>query len=83
MKQALSDLQAALADKNDIEYRSRSIVGKMALTMQAATLLQFGDAEVADAYCKARLAFSNQGWVYGTLPRGIDCASLISRAKPC
>ena len=82
MKQALNELQAALADKDDIEYRSRSIVEKMALAIQASTLLQFGNEEVADAYCKARLDPSNQGWVYGTLPRGIDCASLISRAKP-
>jgi putative acyl-CoA dehydrogenase len=79
---ALDDLQAALADKNDIEYRSRSIVGKMALTIQASTLLQFGKSEVADAYCKARLVSSGQGWVYGTLPRTIDCASLIKRAQP-
>jgi len=83
MSQALDDLQAALSNKSDIEYRSRSIVGKMALAIQASTLLQFGDAEVADAYCKARLDLSNQGWVYGTLPESIDCASLIKRAKPC
>jgi len=83
MDQALIDLQAELSDKSDIEYRSRSIVGKMALSIQASTLLQFGQAEVADAYCKSRLSSSNQGWVYGTLPGSIDCASLIERAKPC
>jgi putative acyl-CoA dehydrogenase len=82
MDHALDDLQAALANKSDIEYRSRSIVGKMALTIQASTLLQFGKAEVADAYCKGRLDSSGQGWVYGTLPRTIDCASLIKRAQP-
>ena len=80
---ALNDLQAALADKSDIEYRSRSIVGKMALSIQASTLLQYGHAEIADAYCKARLSPANQGWAYGTLPSTIDCASLIRRAKPC
>lgn len=83
MNRSLSDLQAELSDKNDVEYRSRRIVEKMALTIQASTLLQYGKAEVADAYCKARLDVPNHGWVYGTLPRGIDCASLIARAKPC
>jgi len=83
MAQALGDLQAELSDKSNMEYRSRNIVEKMALTIQASTLLQHGNAEVADAYCKARLDTSNQGWVYGTLPKGIDCASLIERAKPC
>lgn len=83
MNRSLSDLQAELSDKNDVEYRSRRIVEKMALTIQASTLLQYGKAEVADAYCKARLDVPNHGWVYGTLPRGIDCAALIARAKPC
>jgi len=82
MDKALSDLKAELTDTSDIEYRSRRIVEKMALTIQASTLLQYGNAEVADAYCQARLNGSNQGWVYGTLPKGIDCASLIERAKP-
>jgi len=83
MDRSLRDLQAALADKNDIEYRSRGIVEKMALSIQASTLLEYGNEEVADAYCKGRLDASNQGWVYGTLPRSIDCAALIARAKPC
>jgi len=82
MDKALSDLKVELTDTSDIEYRSRRIVEKMALTIQASTLLQYGNAEVADAYCQARLNGSNQGWVYGTLPKGIDCASLIERAKP-
>ena len=82
MDQALSDLKTELMDKSDIEYRSRRIVEKMALSAQASTLLQYGNAEVADAYCQARLNGANQGWVYGTLPKGIDCASLIKRAMP-
>jgi putative acyl-CoA dehydrogenase len=82
MDAALDDLHQALSDKSDIEYRSRSIVEKMALCFQASSLLQFGNAEIADAFCQARLKTNNQGWVYGTLPRDIDCGSIINRATP-
>lgn len=82
MDKALSDLQAELSNVSDIEYRSRSIVGQMALAFQASTLLQYGQAEIADAYCQARLNGTNQGWVYGSLPKGIDCSALINRASP-
>ena len=83
MDKALSDLKSELENSNNIEYRSRVIVEKMALTFQAATLLQYGNDEVADAFCQARLKSKNNGWVYGTLPDGIDCGSLIQRARPC
>jgi len=82
MDRALVDLQAAFADQADIEYRSRDLVGKMALAMQASCLLTEGDEQVADAFCQARLGNDNTGWVYGTLPRNIDCAALIERATP-
>ena len=82
MDAALTDLTHALSDLNELEYQSRSLVGKMALTIQAATLWQYGDPDVASAFCEARLRKDNQGWVYGTLPKGIDCESLIARAWP-
>jgi putative acyl-CoA dehydrogenase len=51
----------------------------MALALQAALLVQHAPAFVADAYCAARLG--QQGAAqYGTLPRGVDCAAIISRA---
>ena len=82
MDQAIVDLQSEFADTRDIEYRSRQIVGKMALAMQASCLLQYGDELVADAFCQARLNRDNSGWVYGTLPKGVDCSALIKRAQP-
>ena len=83
MDLALSNLQAEIANQDDFEYRSRSIVEKMALCFQGASLLQYGNSETADAFCLARLKSDNKGWVYGTLSRNIDCASIISRATPC
>lgn len=79
---ALSSLQKNLSDKNNLEYRSRSIVEQMALLFQASSLLQYGNDLVADAFCSARLKNENKGWVYGTLPANIDCNAMIKRATP-
>jgi putative acyl-CoA dehydrogenase len=53
----------------------------MALAIQAALLLQHAPAQVADAFCASRLAAGGHR-NYGTLPRGVDCATLIERATP-
>lgn len=79
---ALDRVQASFTNQSDVEYRSRQIVGDMALVMQAASLWSYGDASVAEAFCEARLSGSNDGWVYGTLPRSVDCDMLIRRAMP-
>lgn len=79
----LDKVYSDLADKDSIEYKSRSIVENMALLFQATTLLQYSDPLIADAFCKARLKNENKGWVYGTLPVNIDCGAIIERATPC
>ncbi len=82
ISETLKALQADFEEKENIEFRSRSIVEKMALLFQASTLLQYGNSLVADAFCTARLKNENKGWVYGTLPANIDCNALIQRATP-
>lgn len=82
MDEALNDLHQELSNQKDIEYRSRGIVEKMALCFQGASLLQYGNEEIANAFCLARLKSDNKGWVYGTLPGDIDCYSIINRATP-
>jgi putative acyl-CoA dehydrogenase len=79
----LNQLHQELEDTQNIEYRSRTIVGNMAQLFQASTLLQYGNPEIAAAFCQARLKNENKGWVYGTLPNDIDCGSIIQRALPC
>lgn len=78
----LDTLHKDFADKENLEYRSRSIVEKMALLFQASSLLQYGNDLVADAFCSARLKNENKGWVYGTLPANINCNAIIKRATP-
>ncbi|MGA2778881.1 MAG: acyl-CoA dehydrogenase family protein [Steroidobacteraceae bacterium] len=74
-------LRKDLEDPTEIEYRARDVVGRLALVLQAALLLQHAPSVIADAFCASRLGDSLPG-NYGTLPRGIDCAAIIDRATP-
>jgi len=77
----VQSLQAEFKDLDDIEYRARSVVDRMALAIQAALLVQHAPAAVADAFCASRLDGGGHRQ-FGTLPRGVDCATLIRRATP-
>jgi len=74
-------LRKELGDEDDIEYRARDIVDRMALAIQAALLLQHAPTHVADAFCSSRLHVVGTH-NYGTLPRGVDRAAIIDRATP-
>ena len=71
-----------LGARDDIEYRARSIVGRMALALQGSLLIRHAPPAVADAFCASRLGEQPGGGVYGELPRGVDCAAIIRRATP-
>ncbi|MDX9842916.1 MAG: isovaleryl-CoA dehydrogenase [Aquabacterium sp.] len=77
----VADLQHAFTDLSDLEYRARDVVGRMALAVQAALLVQHAPSVVSDAFCASRLNDGSHHH-YGTLPRGVDCAALITRATP-
>jgi putative acyl-CoA dehydrogenase len=70
-----------LRDPAEIEYRARDIVARMALTLQAALLLQHAPRAVSDAFCRSRLAGGGHNH-FGVLPRGVDCGAIIERAWP-
>jgi putative acyl-CoA dehydrogenase len=74
-------LQQEFSDPNELEYRARDVVDRMALAIQAALLLQHAPASVADAFCSSRLGNGGQR-NYGSLPRGVDCEAIIKRATP-
>ncbi len=73
-------LSQAFDDRETLELRSRSVVERMALALQASVLLRGGHAEVADAWCSSRLG-GEHGVNYGTLSPAAPIASLIRRAK--
>ncbi len=66
---------------DDFQYRARYLVEQLALCLQASLLLRSDNQLVAEAFCQSRLS-GESGLVYGTLPSGIDVASLVSRANP-
>ncbi len=82
---ALDASIAALKDefsrREDQELRARSIVEKIANTLQAALLVQHAPAAIADAFCASRLGPHWTG-TYGTLPAGVDFDAILERATP-
>ena len=77
----LDALHQDLRQSDELEYRSRELVDRMAMGIQAALLIQHAPGFVADAFCASRLG-GNVHRNFGTLPRGIDCQALIERATP-
>ena len=75
----LKEIIAALADQANLEMRSRYIVERMALALQAALLIRAGDRQVADAFCSSRLAGAH-GLAFGTLTPESPLTYLIDRA---
>ncbi|MEZ3161354.1 acyl-CoA dehydrogenase family protein [Microbacterium sp. BWT-B31] len=66
------------ADPESLEYRARSVVGELAVALQASLLLRHAPAPVADAFVASRLA-GERGAVYGTLGPGVDLDAVIDR----
>jgi putative acyl-CoA dehydrogenase len=72
-------LQRDLADSDTLELRSRLLVERMALALQAALLVRAGNRPVADAFCESRLGGAH-GLAFGTLPAHASMKILIERA---
>lgn len=77
----LNSLKDEFTDIASLEYRSRSVVEKLALGLQASTLLKHGNQDVAEGFITSRIQNSAQ-LNYGTLPKGINCEAIITRAQP-
>ena len=56
------------------------IVERMALALQASTLLRAGNSMVSDAFCASRLGGAH-GFNFGTLPADTPLTALIERAS--
>jgi putative acyl-CoA dehydrogenase len=81
----LDDFVAAVRRELDdgaaLEQRARRLVERLALALQGSLLLRHGHPAVAAAFCASRLA-GDHGRAFGTLPPGIDFATIIERARP-
>ena len=53
---ALALLRKEFSDADELEYRARHVVERMAMLLQGSLLLRHGDPAVADAFVASRLA---------------------------
>ena len=77
---ALALLRKEFSDAAELEYRARRVVERMAMLLQGSLLLQHGNTAVADAFVASRLG-GDWGVAYGTLPTGLDTATILERAS--
>jgi putative acyl-CoA dehydrogenase len=77
---ALAMVRKQLSDADEIQFRARRIVEQMAMLLQASLLLRHAPTAVADAFVGSRLA-GDWGVAYGTLPAGVDTATILERAR--
>jgi putative acyl-CoA dehydrogenase len=76
---AVSRLRADLEELD--EAGARRLVERLALCLAGSLLLRHGAPAVAQAFCVTRLG-GEGGRTYGTLPRGVDAASIVERHRP-
>ena len=77
----VGDLKESFSDQSQIQLRSRRIVEKVALALQATVLINGGNDALADAFCASRLD-GDAGLMFGTLPAGTAIDELVERGRP-
>ncbi|MEU4033965.1 acyl-CoA dehydrogenase family protein [Streptomyces collinus] len=81
LDRAVKDLFTDLADLEGVEGRARRLAERLALVLQGSLLVRYAPPAVADAFCASRLG-GDRGAAFGTLPSGLDLASVVERARP-
>ena len=77
----VASIATDLSNLDDVEYRARDLVDRLALALQASLLVRHAPSLVSDAFCHSRLGQTGQH-NYGTLPCGVNVAAIIERATP-
>jgi putative acyl-CoA dehydrogenase len=80
LDEAVIALRKELTDLEDAQFRARRLVERLALCLQGALLVRYGDPAVADAFCASRLG-GDWGVAFGTLPSGVDTAAILARVQ--
>jgi putative acyl-CoA dehydrogenase len=62
------------------ESNARRIVERMAVVLEGSLLARYGDQAVAGAFIASRLA-GDWGHSFGTLPTGLDLATIVARHR--
>ena len=73
-------VEKELLNVDDLEFRARRVVEKLALALQSSVLLRNAPDFVGAAFCNSRLTENYLS--FGTLPVGTEFEKLISRSIP-
>ncbi|MDE2482911.1 MAG: acyl-CoA dehydrogenase family protein [bacterium] len=81
MREAIHALERDLATLDEIEWRARALVERMAILWQAALLVQHAPNYVSDGFVESRVV-GNWGHTLGTLPIKTALRGIVERAAP-
>ena len=75
------NIEKELLDVDNLEFRARRVVEKLALVLQASVLLKNAPDFISEAFCNSRLSDDNS-LSFGTLPIGTEFEKIINRSMP-
>jgi putative acyl-CoA dehydrogenase len=81
LDRAIVELKKQLSNGAGVEAGARRLVERMAVVLEGSLLVHHGDPAVADAFCASRLG-GDWGHSFGTLPGGLQLASIVQRHRP-
>ena len=81
LDRSVAELKKDLSNGARIEAGARRLVERMAVALEGSLLVRYGDGAVADAFCASRLG-GDWGHSFGTLPQGLQLASIVQRHRP-
>ena len=81
LDRSVVELKIELANGAGAEAGARRLVERMAMVLEGSLLVRYGDPAVADAFCASRLG-GDWGHSFGTLPQGLQLASIVQRHRP-
>jgi len=81
LDRAVDELKQQLSNGAGAEAGARRLVERMAVVLEGSLLVRYGDPAVADAFCVSRIG-GDWGHSFGTLPEGLQLASIVQRHRP-
>jgi putative acyl-CoA dehydrogenase len=81
LDRSVAELKKDLSNGARVEAGARRLVERMAVALEGSLLVRYGDGAVADAFCASRLG-GDWGHSFGTLPEGLQLASIVQRHRP-
>ena len=81
LDRSVAGLKQELSDGAGVESGARRLVEHLAVVLEGSLLVRYGDPDVADAFCATRLG-GDWGHSFGTLPQGLQLASIVQRHRP-